>query len=47
MEPPFRRLLARERFLLIGENGLSDDYLEHFANVLEDILQAYDGRLRV
>jgi hypothetical protein len=34
--------LARERFLLIGENGLTSDYLEHFAEVFDDVLTAYD-----
>lgn len=34
--------LSRDRFLLLGEGGLDDDYLVHFADVLEDVLAAYD-----
>jgi hypothetical protein len=34
--------LARDRFLLVGENGLDVDYLEDFAEVFEDVLGAYD-----
>ena len=34
--------LARERILLIGEGGLDRKYLEHFAEVVEDVLEAYD-----
>ncbi|MCB9916440.1 MAG: hypothetical protein H6828_15035 [Planctomycetes bacterium] len=34
--------LARERFLLVGEGGLGEDYLAHFAEVLDDVLDAYD-----
>jgi hypothetical protein len=34
--------LSRERILLIGLNGLDTDYLEHFAEILEGVLEAYD-----
>lgn len=33
---------AEERFLLIGTNGLDSAYLEHFAEVMNDVLTAYD-----
>ncbi|MDP6538976.1 MAG: hypothetical protein QF903_07255 [Planctomycetota bacterium] len=39
---PLDVALARPRFLLIGQNGLSVAYLTHFAEVLDAILDAYD-----
>ncbi|MAF66329.1 MAG: hypothetical protein CMJ84_11820 [Planctomycetes bacterium] len=39
---PLDVALARPRFLLIGQNGLSVEYLERFAVVLDAILDAYD-----
>ena len=34
--------LSRERVLLLGEGGLDEDYLAHFAEVFEGVLAAYD-----
>jgi hypothetical protein len=36
------RLLSRPRFVLRGENGVGESYLEGFARVFDGILDAYD-----
>lgn len=34
--------LSRPRYLLIGRKGLTAEYLEHFAEVLDEVFAAYD-----